>query len=157
MQKPIDDVHPLMPHGGKMMLLQQVIDYDDDSLSAYAEVTHKHIFADEGCLPSWTAMEFMAQGVAAWAGCMGQRTGEPVRLGFLLGTRKLCLHFDALALPATLYVSIKASLQDSNGFGVFDSVLWLCDEQKNPIQLLAEGALNVYSPKEDVVNGVKIT
>lgn len=150
MNTPIDDVQALMPHSGKMMLLQQIIEYDETSLCAYAEINHKHIFVCNGYLPSWTAMELMAQGVAAWAGCIGQAAGEPVRLGFLLGTRKLVLHFDELAAPATVYVTIKASLQDSNGFGVFDSELWLCDAEKKPIQLLAEAALNVYSPKENV-------
>lgn len=157
MKTPIDDVQALMPHTGEMMLLHQIIHYDETSLSVYAKVTHKHIFVCEGHLPSWAAMEFMAQGVAAWAGGVGQAAAEPVRLGFLLGTRKLLLHFDTLAVPATLFVTIKASLQDDNGFGVFDSELWLCDKQKKPVQLLAEAALNVYSPTEAVLNEMTIT
>jgi predicted hotdog family 3-hydroxylacyl-ACP dehydratase len=152
MQTPITDVAPLLPHSGKMMLLNQISHYDQHSLVAYAVVKDGHIFVDEQGLPSWSAMELMAQGVAAWAGALGQDAGEAVRLGFLLGTRKLSLYFDYLPTPALLQIRLDASLQDSNGFGVFDSQLWLCDDEHNAIELLAEAALNVYSPKEDILN-----
>ncbi|WP_218964592.1 ApeP family dehydratase [Snodgrassella alvi] len=151
MQTPIYDVAALLPHSGKMVLLDEIAAYDEQSLTAYACVKPQQILVTDGYLPSWAAMEIMAQGVAAWAGAIAHDAGEPVRLGFLLGTRKLQLYFSTLPVPAVLQIKIQASLQDTNGFGVFDSQLWLCDENKEPDQLLAEAALNVYSPTENIL------
>lgn len=151
MQTPIYEVAFLLPHSGKMVLLDEIVSYDAHSLTAYACVKPEQILVSEGCLPSWAAMEIMAQGVAAWAGVLSRDAGEPVRLGFLLGTRKLQLYFSALPVPAILQIKIQASLQDANGFGVFDSQLWLCEENRKPTMLLAEAALNVYSPTENII------
>lgn len=149
MQTPIYDVASLLPHSGRMVLLDEIVNYDEHSLTAYAYVKPNQILVTGECLHSWAAMEIMAQGVAAWAGALAHDAGEPVRLGFLLGTRKLQLYFSALPVPVILQIKIHASLQDTNGFGVFDSQLWLCDEARNSNQLLAEAALNVYSPTEN--------
>lgn len=144
----LNHVAEFVPHSGKMVLLDKILQYDHQSLSALAYVNEQHIFVQDRQFPSWAAMELMAQGVAAWAGCLGKEQGEPVRLGFLLGTRKLVLNFDCLTVPVTLYVKIQMSIQDNNGFGVFDTSLWLCDEHQQPQQCLAQAALNVFSPKE---------
>ncbi|MCO6526249.1 MAG: thioester dehydrase [Snodgrassella sp.] len=151
MQTPIYDVAALLPHSGRMVLLDEISAYDEHSLTAYANVKPQQILVTDDCLPSWAAMEMMAQGVAAWAGALACDAGEPVRLGFLLGTRKLQLYFSTLPVPAVLQVKIQASLQDTNGFGVFDSQLWLCDQTRTPNRLLAEAALNVYSPTENIL------
>lgn len=150
MQIPIYDVASLLPHNGKMILLNEITSYDEESLIAYAQVTLQQILVSNGIFPSWAAMEMMAQGVAAWAGILAKDAGEEVRLGFLLGTRKLQLFFDNLPVPALLRVDIKCSLQDNNGFGIFNSQLWLCDDIRKPVQLLAEAALKVYRPHEDI-------
>lgn len=152
MQTPIYDVSSLLPHNGRMVLLSEIAAYDEQCLTAFAQVSTEQIMVTNNVLPSWAAMELMAQGVAAWAGVLAQDAGEKVRLGFLLGTRKLKLYFDQLPVPALLQVNIECSLQDSNGFGVFNSQLWLCNEAKQAVQLLAEAALNVYSPHEDITN-----
>lgn len=152
MNIPIYDVASLLPHNGKMVLLNKITAYDNQSLTAYAQVTTQQILVKDGVLPSWAAMELMAQGVAAWAGVLAKDAGEEVRLGFLLGTRKLQLYFDDLPVPALLRIDIECSLQDSNGFGVFNSKLWLCGNETQQHQLLAEAALNVYSPKEDITS-----
>jgi len=75
-------------------------------------------------------------------GARGKGAGEPIRLGFLLGTRKLTLHHGDLPLPTTLRSEIQESTQDQSGFGVFDCRLY-CGTA-----LLADAALNVYMPPE---------
>lgn len=148
---PITAVQPFMPHRDKMMLINTVLSYDDERLVATAELNERHIFVENNHFPSWAAMELMAQSVAAWSGCLADDAGEAIRLGFLLGSRRFKLYFDELLVPSTVLIKINVSLQDSNGFGVFDTELWLSDESNAEIKLLAEGALNVYSPKEDIV------
>ena len=90
----------------------------------------------------WAYLEIMAQAIGALAGALALDAGEPVRLGYLLGTRKLTLHQSTLPLPVTLRVEAQESTRDSTGFGVFDCRLYHGDT------LLAEAALNVYVPPD---------
>ncbi|MDO4434121.1 MAG: thioester dehydrase [Alysiella sp.] len=150
---PIDDVASLLPHSGKMVLLERITDYSEQHLLAQAHVHEDHILLRNGVLPCIAGMEIMAQGVAAWAGCHAHNAGEAVRLGFLLGTRKLNLFTDVIPIGTQLQIKVKVSTQDQNGIGVFDCELYWIDApiDKRTILpengLLIQAALNVYSPK----------
>ncbi len=152
---PVTEVAPLLPHSGHMVLLDAITAYDAESLQAEATVRPDHILLHNGSLPALAAIEIMAQGVAALAGCLAYNAGEPVRLGFLLGTRKLNLFADVLPVGIKLGINVRASLQDANGFGVFDCELlwldvppeWVSRLPEN--RILVQAALNVYSPKDD--------
>lgn len=141
---PITDIAPLVPHSGEMILLDRITDFGSDFLVAESEIRPEHILIKHGKLATYAGIEIMAQGVAAWAGCMAQQAGEPVRLGYLLGTRKLHLHSQEIPIGTKLQIQIKMSIQDATGFGVFDCQLIDLADQR----VLLEGALNVFSPKE---------
>ena len=99
-------------------------------------------------------MELMAQGIGAFAGIEALKAGEPVRLGFLLGTRKLDLFADSVPVGTELEVRAHVSIQDLGGMGVFDCELRWTDAPEDvkpllpPDGLLAKASLNVYSPKD---------
>lgn len=90
------------------------------------------------------ALKLWQKGIAAWAGCMAVQANEPVRLGYLLGTRKLHIYQDEIAIGSRLRIKINMSIQDATGFGVFDCQL--IDLADNHVDL--EGALNVFSLEE---------
>ena len=100
-------------------------------------------------------MEIMAQGIAALTGCHAANAGQPIRLGFLLGTRKLNLFADFIPLHTRLLVRVQESMMDSTGFGVFDCSLHWTDAPEHERHLLPadglliEAALNVYSPQDE--------
>lgn len=151
---PITDVGFLMPHSGEMVLLDRVTAFDDTSLHAEVEVRAGNILLADGVLPLLVGMEIMAQGIAALSGCRSLLAGEPIRLGFLLGTRKLILFTDAVPVGTRLAVSVAESVHDDNGFGVFDcSLRWLSAPEGWAARLpedgvLVQAALNVYSPPD---------
>ncbi|OOH90666.1 dehydratase [Pasteurellaceae bacterium 15-036681] len=142
---PITHIAPLVPHSGEMILLDRITDFGADFLIAESEVKADNILIKHGKLATFAGIEIMAQGVAAWAGCMAVQAGEPVRLGYLLGTRKLHIHSQQIPVGTKLQIRIKMSIQDATGFGVFDSQLIDLADNK----VLLEGALNVFSPKEE--------
>lgn len=144
---PITDIAPLVPHSGEMILLDRITDFGSDFLVAESEIRPEHILIKHGKLATYAGIEIMAQGVAAWAGCMAQQAGEPVRLGYLLGTRKLHLHSQTIPIGTKLQIQIKMSIQDATGFGVFDCQLIDLADQR----VILEGALNVFSPKEELL------
>ncbi len=141
---PIEQVAPLLPHSGDMVLLDRISDFGEDFLIAETEIRSDNILIKHGKLATFAGIEIMAQGVAAWSGCLATLADEPVRLGYLLGTRKLHIHTQEIPVGSKLQIKIKMSIQDSTGFGVFDSQLIDLTSGK----VILEGALNVFSPKE---------
>lgn len=137
----IEPAAPLLPQSGRMVMLDRVLDYGDDWLHGEADLRTDNIFAKDGVLPSWVVPEVLAQGIAALAGVRAQEAGEPVRLGFLLGTRKFSTRVTALPLPCRVRVKVQESMVDANGFAVYDCIL--CNDADT---VLAEAAINVYSP-----------
>lgn len=77
----------LLPHAGKMILLDALIEAEGERIACRRTVRTAGLFEDACGLPAWAGVELMAQAVAAWSGWLARRTREPVRLGFLLGTR----------------------------------------------------------------------
>lgn len=152
---PITAIAPLLPHSGRMVLLDCITDYGANHLTATASVGADHILLCNGRLPCFHSMEIMAQGIGALTGCLALNAGEPVKLGFLLGTRKLNLFAGSLPVGTQLLVKVKESVMDASGFGVFDCALYWTDapeHEKHTLPadgLLAQAALNVYSPEKN--------
>ncbi len=144
---PIEQVAPLLPHSGDMVLLDRISDFGEDFLIAETEIRSDNILIKHGKLATFAGIEIMAQGVATWSGCLATLADEPVRLGYLLGTRKLHIHTQEIPVGSKLQIKIKMSIQDSTGFGVFDSQLIDLTSGK----VILEGALNVFSPKDSKI------
>lgn len=141
---PIENVAPFVPQSGEMVLLDRVTNFGDNFLQAEVTVRADHLLMQNGVLPTFAGIEMMAQGIAAWAGIQAYKRNEPVRLGYLLGTRKLHIYQAVLPVGTVLEIHIKESIQDAAGFGVFDCRLIDKVTQKT----VSEGALNVFSPKD---------
>ncbi|MFZ7236727.1 dehydratase [Avibacterium gallinarum] len=142
---PITHIAPLLPHSGEMVLLQQIDEFGEDFLIAQAQVSADHILLKNGKLASFVGAEIMAQGIAAWAGCKCVRAGQPIGLGYWLGTRKLHIYQQDIPVGSTLEIRIQRSLEDDTGFGVFDCQL----RNKNTNELIIEGTLNVLRPPKE--------
>ncbi len=132
----------LLPHAGDMILLDGVERFDDESVVTYLQVRAGGLLnAADGSLPAWVGMELMAQSVAAFAGCQARKAGQPVELGFLLGTRNFQCNVDAFPVDAPLSIRALRSLQDDSGMGVFECHL-------DGPGIHAEARLNVFRPPE---------
>ncbi|MGZ8904820.1 MAG: ApeP family dehydratase [Methylobacter sp.] len=131
-------VADLIPHTGSMVLLDRIIDYDDQGLTAELAVRGDGLLGDDKAVPAWAGIEYMAQAIAAYAGLMARRAGEPIRLGFLLGTRRYSSNVAAFKVGSTLTIQVKKIMQDDN-LGVFD-----CRILGEGVEVTAN--LNVYQP-----------
>jgi len=129
----------LLPHAGNMVLLDELIACDDESVSARWTVKPCLLSDDSGHLPAWNGLELMAQSVAAWAGVRAKRAGEAVELGFLLGTRRYTCNVPYFPNGTELHIHGRCSLEDSSGLGVFECTL------SGP-EIHAEARLNVFRP-----------
>lgn len=130
----------LIPHAGAMILLDTVLEHGPEHVRCGLRVPACGLFHDaDGQLPAWAGVELMAQAIAAWAGCQAKASGEPVRLGFLLGTRQYACNVAAFAPGSELVVEARREFSDATGMGVF-----ACRIEGQCV--LAEARLTVFSP-----------
>jgi predicted hotdog family 3-hydroxylacyl-ACP dehydratase len=143
------DVAELIPHSGKMVLLDRIIEYDEHSLSAELIVRNDGLLGNEKAVPAWVGIEYMAQTIAAYAGVMAKKAGEPVKLGFLLGTRSYNSNVAEFKVGSRLTVRVKQVIQDDT-LGVFDCEIYgINHESDQDIQIEVSANLNVYQPARE--------
>ena len=132
----------LIPHAGDMILIDQVLRVGDEDIETQLTIRSGGLFIlADGSLPAWVGIALRAQSVAAFAGCQARLRGEPVELGFLLGTRKYECNVERFPAGAELHIRATRSLQDDNGMGVFE-----CQLRGPGIEAFAR--LNVFRPPQ---------
>lgn len=134
-------VAELVPHSGTMSLLDEIVTFDDESLTARLTITANTLFVTDRGVPAWVGIEYMAQTVSAYAGTLSKKTGGNIKIGFLLGTRKYHCNQPFFPLGATLTIVVQEQLQGDNGLGVFN-----CQIHGDGIEAYA--ALNVFQPND---------
>jgi len=135
------NVAELVPHAENMLLLDKVIEYDEESLVAEVVVRGDGLFNEGDKVPVWVGIEYMAQTIAAHGGMMRVLAGEPIQLGFLLGTRRFNCNISSFTVGDKLTVSVNRLMEDQ-GLGVFN-----CHIKGDSIDISAK--LNVYQPTEE--------
>ncbi|WP_229238368.1 hotdog family protein [Dyella amyloliquefaciens] len=139
MLRPIAEV---LPHAGDMILLDRIDHYDAESIVCLRRIAPNHPFTDaDGHLPSWAGIELMAQAIAAWSGCHARDMGQPVRLGFLLGSRMYDCNAEAFRSGSELRIEAKRTFHDEDGMGAFS-----CRIDAGAVR--AEARLTVFSPSD---------
>ncbi|HEZ5288257.1 TPA: thioester dehydrase [Neisseria meningitidis] len=150
---PITNTASLLPHSGRMVLIDRITRYGDDFVEAGAQVSPNHILLLDDKLPYTAFIELMAQAVGAYAGIQARKNARSVRLGFLLGTRKLEIFAQSVPIGTHLLATAHMSIQDAGGMGVFDCELRWTDAPETSSEtlpsggILARASLNVYSPE----------
>ena len=132
------EIAELIPHSGSMILLDKILEFDEHSLSAELVVRDDALLGNNKKVPAWVGIEYMAQTIAAYAGIQSKKLGEPINLGFLLGTRRYTSNIDSFDIGTVLTIKITRIINDDK-LGVFD-----CKIYGAGIEINAN--LNVFQP-----------
>ena len=135
-------IEDVVPHRAPMLLLDRLLSADEDSVVVEGGVRHGQPFATDAGVPAFVGVEVMAQAIAAWAGCRAHRLGQPVKLGFLLGTRRYACARTHFAFGARLRVEARREVMGDNGLGMFACRLWHDGEP------VADALLSVFEPPD---------
>jgi predicted hotdog family 3-hydroxylacyl-ACP dehydratase len=84
----------LLPQTPPMLLVDEVVEYAFPHAAARVRIRPDSPFVEDGKVPALVALEYMAQAVGVIVGYQSLARGEPIRIGFLLGTRELSLEVD---------------------------------------------------------------
>ena len=139
----------LIPHSPPMVLINNILNYQEASLLADISITENCKFYESAIqgVPSWAGIEYMAQTIAAFAGIQAKMINEPVKLGFLLGTRKYNIYQQSFQVGETYQIYVEQLYLDSSGLASFDCHI------SNQQDKIVQARLNVFETHniEDIV------
>lgn len=101
-------VRELLPHEPPMVLLDRIVSFGAATLVAEVDIREDSQFCAAGGVPGWVGIEYMAQAVAAHAGCEARERGDPPSIGYLLGTRAYRCNIPTFPVGATLRITVES-------------------------------------------------
>ena len=109
----------LIPHQGRMALIEQVLDWDDDGIAAEAG-NHRdadHPLRRDGRLHAVHLCEYGAQAMAVHGALSAARAGDRARPGLLVALRGVELAVARIDdLPGRLRIEARREHADANGW-----------------------------------------
>jgi predicted hotdog family 3-hydroxylacyl-ACP dehydratase len=138
---PFPGIAELLPHTGRALLLSEVLFHEATHTACRVDISESSPYfkAVSGGVPSWVALEYMAQTIAAHAGLRAWAKGEAPKIGFVVGTRRLTLTVPRFDERDSLTVFARETWNDGVT-GRFE-----CGVQRGGVEL-GRGALTVYQP-----------
>jgi predicted hotdog family 3-hydroxylacyl-ACP dehydratase len=137
------NIRQLLPHSGPMVLLDRVVAVDDESACAEVRIRSDGLFCADGGVGAWVGLEYMAQTIGAYAGYAARLRGEPIKVGYLLGTRRYECARPVFSVGTLLRIHIKRVLQSENGLASFECHI---DDETGQI---ASANLSVFQPVDE--------
>lgn len=126
-----------------MILIDSIDEMGPDHMLSHVRIDECSLFYEKGeGVPVWAGIEYMAQTVAAFVGADARQKREPVKIGFLLGTRRFNTNITYFVLGQKIMIRIKRLLQESE-LGQFQC--WILDEAGEE---LAMGKISAYMPDD---------
>ena len=139
-------IEAVLPHTDPMILLSRLVSYDQDSAVCEVDITPESAFYNEQTqtVASYIGTEYMAQSIAAFAGALALDDNLPVKIGFLIGSRKYKTYSPEFRLGQILSVSVKKLFQEDSGLSVFECRIFEGET------VFAEAKINVFQPEDPV-------
>jgi predicted hotdog family 3-hydroxylacyl-ACP dehydratase len=105
-----EELQTLIPHRGKMLLLDRIIEYDiEGSMRAEYDITKDCLFYDStaGGVPAWAGFELMAQTISALAGIRSRERGETPKFGFIISIPFMQIEIPVFRLGSRVDIRVK--------------------------------------------------
>jgi predicted hotdog family 3-hydroxylacyl-ACP dehydratase len=135
----LPDIRDVVPHSGRMVLLDRLVAFDGESLTAELTIRADALFADEQGVGAWVGVEYMAQAVAALAGLEARQIGGNAKIGYLVGARHYSCNVPYFPLGAALRISVRRDAPGDLRLGSF-----ACSITAEGIS--AEATVTVFQP-----------
>ena len=141
--EPFPPVADVLPHRGPMVLLSRILEHSEQHTVCAVDIRADALFVEPaGTVPAWIGLEYMAQCVAAHAGLRARARGEPVRTGFLIGSRRIDVRTSSFRVGQTLTVVATHTWGEQEA-AAFACTLLDADSRT----ILVEGTLSVFRPR----------
>ena len=129
----------VVPHQTPMSLLDTVESYSDKTLVSSVTIKEDSLFYEELGVPTWVGLEYMGQSIAAFGGVEARNEGRPVKIGFLVSSRRYESPQSHFKLGSKLIVFVEKVINNPYGLSVFNcSITWS--------DFVIQANLNVFLP-----------
>lgn len=135
-------ISELIPHRAPMILLQKVLSFDETHMTCLVDLKASLIFSNDDEIDAIIATEWMAQTVGAFVGAQKRSSGQPPRIGFIIGARKVDFHVSKVNKDSVLHASVKPVWVDKASGSFNCSVTDILNNK-----VVAEGSLTVHEPE----------
>ncbi len=133
----------LLPHDAPMVLLDRVLSASDDELLAEVGIRPGIPFArDNGNVPAWLGIEYMAQAIGALTGLKKRAQSAPINTGYLVSCRDYRCEVPEFACGERLLVKVTEKLVLDDRIGAYD-----CEIKAQDV--IASARLSVYEQSPD--------
>lgn len=136
-----ESIKDLLPHASPMILLDGVIAHQEDFIHTVVTIHKDSPFFEKAGVPSYVALEYMAQAIGVWNGFRDRLEKRMPQIGYLLGSRQLTLEIPFFQEGAELHVYGEPKYVDEE-LASFEC--WIEDQGKR----VAHGSINVFQPKK---------
>ena len=147
-----EELLSLIPHRGRMLLLDGVKWYnlEEQSLEAEYHITEECFFYDSVAagVPAWVGFEFIAQAVSALTGIGYRERGEPLKLGFILGVSQVQIKHPFFKTGSIIVINVK-EMERMDSLSVFNGEIFFEDEK------VLEGKLTVMEVDDEKAQAMK--
>lgn len=142
-QAPQFRIDEVLPHEGRLLLLDELVEYGPDHVICAVTVREDTQFCETGRgVPAWVGLEYMAQTMCAYSGIDEARAGQKPSIGLLLGSRRYVSEVEWFPLGARLIIRADLLLRDESDLVAFDCTI--CDGTR----VLARGDVKAIRPKD---------
>ena len=134
-----------------MTLLSGCMQGDDEAeADAWVDVSPASPFYDAsiGGVPGCVALEYMAQTMAVVVGLACRRSGEPPKVGFVLGSRRMSIAISVFRSGERYRIHAKCDYQDES-FGSFD-----CKVEDSSGATVASARLTAFQPSGELAEEI---
>lgn len=133
----------LVPHAGEMVMLHRVVCWHGREVVVAADLVRPNIMAGEnGRIPGYVGLEFMAQGISAAAGLERRAEGKDPIIGLVLGARKYQAFVSYFPTEGEIHVRVRETFVQ-NPVAVFEASISLGNK------CLARGEIKVTQPDSE--------
>ena len=133
----------LLPYRPPMILIDRMIDATDTGTMCEVTIRPQTLFIEPEGVPAFVGLEYMAQAVAAYGGYKSYLAGEPMAIGFLLGTPQLKTYCQFFDCGQTLQIQV------THVWGDNELMQFHCTIQDALTgKLLQQAELNIFKPHD---------
>ena len=136
------DAQKLIPHRKPLCMVDRLIEYKDQAGTVEAVVSFENaLIDDEGELDQLAVTEMIAQACAAAKGYEGRLASDPMKLGYLVGIKRLQF-FGKASAGDNLQISVR-TVGAISGFTVVEGKV-ICNNKT-----IAAGKLKLWVPEPE--------
>ncbi|MGB0496172.1 MAG: 3-hydroxylacyl-ACP dehydratase [Kangiellaceae bacterium] len=137
-------IEHIVPHDHPMILVDELLEYDETVGVCKVTIHDKSNFYNSEIkgVPSYVALEYMAQSIAAYANANRIDQNQETTIGFLVSSRKFKVFTEHFDVTTELIIKVEQLYVENGGLASFD-----CKVERNN-EIVSQAKINIFQPND---------